>query len=115
MMQPIKLEEALKDKTKLAEISQFLNEKLGDKSGRTICLRMAHGLKNSFYLDFLSSKEAVDVVHASMATSTALLFSKYKGVKLAGLLMALGLFVSYYQGTKAEKEAAAKKENLDTE
>lgn len=82
----------------LTDGSKSLNRLFGDKSGRTVSLRTAQGFKTTFKLDTMSDETAEDIVHGGMLLSAGLLASKNQGAKIAGLLLALGLFTAYHNG-----------------
>lgn len=46
--------------------SEVLNDRLGDESGRSVCLRTTHGFKIMFGLDDMSDKNAERIVHGVM-------------------------------------------------
>jgi len=43
--------------------SSSFNEKLGDSSGRTVCLRTAQGMKRAFHSYNISDEKAEAIVH----------------------------------------------------
>lgn len=82
----------------LTDGSKSLNCLFSDKSGRTVSLRTAQGFKTTFKLNSMSDETAEDIVHGGMLVSAGLLLSKNQGAKVAGLLLALSLFVAYHNG-----------------
>ncbi|HTA81463.1 MAG TPA: hypothetical protein VK783_00885 [Bacteroidia bacterium] len=84
----------------LTEASKSLNRALGDRTGRTVSIRTAHGFKRAFNLsDYdMDDNTAEDIVHGGMTVATALISSKSDGAKVGGILLLLGLFVCYQSG-----------------
>lgn len=82
----------------LTDASKAINEGLGDKSGRTVSMRTAHGFKNTFDLENMDDDTAEDIVHGGMIASAALLASKNEGAKIGGLLLLIGLVACYQNG-----------------
>ncbi|MFZ5551873.1 MAG: hypothetical protein ACOZCO_02065 [Bacteroidota bacterium] len=83
----------------LTDASKAINEALGDKTGRTVSMRTAHGFKNSFELnDSMDDETAEDIVHGGMVASALLLCSKNEGAKIGGLLLLLSLVACYQNG-----------------
>lgn len=83
----------------LTDASKAINEALGDKTGRTVSMRTAHGFKNTFNLnETMDDNTAEDIVHAGMVASAALLVNKNDGAKIAGALLLLGLIGCYQNG-----------------
>jgi hypothetical protein len=83
----------------LSDVSKTLNHVLGDRSGRSISLRTAHGLKQSLGLENMHEDTAEDIVHAGMLATLALLKSDNDGANACGLFLLLGL-VACYQSSK---------------
>lgn len=82
----------------LTDVSKGINEAFGDKSGRTVSRRTAHGFKRSFKKSNMHDDDAEFIVHGAMVTSGALLKSKSSGAQAAGLLLLFGLFACYQDG-----------------
>jgi hypothetical protein len=82
----------------LTDASKDLNRSLGDKSGRTVSMRTAHGLKKSFNLNKMSDDTAEDIVHGAMIATTALLNSKDSGDKAIDAFMTFALMTFYQDG-----------------
>lgn len=82
----------------LTDVSKGWNIILGDKSGRTVSRRTAHGFKNAFKLQNMEDDDAELIVHGAMVASGALISAKSDGAKAAGLLLLLGLFACYQEG-----------------
>ncbi len=99
IVQKNKIEPAHRNYGALTDLSKAANELLGDKSGRTVSMRTAHGFKNVFNLnDEMTDNTAEDIVHAGMLASVALLSSKNDGAKIGGLFLALSLAACYQNG-----------------
>ncbi len=82
----------------ITDFSKELNHILGDRSGRTVSRRTAHGIKNSFNLNEMHDDDAEDIAHGAMVATAALLASKSDGAKVCGLLLLLGLVACYQNG-----------------
>lgn len=83
----------------LTDASKTINEALGDKTGRTVSMRTAHGFKNTFNLnETIDDNTAEDIVHTGMLASAALLTNKSDGAKIVGALLLLGLIGCYQNG-----------------
>jgi len=82
----------------ITEASRSINEFFGDKSGRTVSLRTAHGLKNLFKAHDLGEDTAEDIVHAGMVATGTMLKSKNESVKSTGVFLSLILFCCYQAG-----------------
>jgi hypothetical protein len=82
----------------LTEGSKSLNKLFGDYSGKTVSIRTARGFKKAFRLKNMSDETAEDIVHGGMIITAGLLSSRNQGAKVAGLLLALGLFTAYQNG-----------------
>lgn len=82
----------------LTDFSREVNLILGDKSGRSVSRRTAHGIKNSFNLPNASDGEAENIAHGAMMASAGLLASRSEGAKACGFLLLLGLIACYQKG-----------------
>lgn len=82
----------------LTDFSKELNSALGDKTGRTVSRRTAHGIKRGFNLHDMHDNDAEDIAHGAMITTAALLASKNDGAKVCGALLLLGLVACYQNG-----------------
>lgn len=82
----------------LTEISKNFNQAFGDRSGRSISLRSAHGFKKVFKAHDMSDDDAEHIVHGGMVAATYLLNSKDDGAKFTGVLLSFGLFIFYQEG-----------------
>lgn len=82
----------------LTDFSRELNYIVGDRSGRSVSRRTAHGIKNSFKLADMSDKKAEDIAHGAMVASAGLLASKSDGAKACGFLLLVGLLACYQEG-----------------
>jgi len=81
----------------LSDLSKSTNYLLGDKSGRSVSMRTAHGLKNTLAPN-ISDNAAEDIVHIGMIASGGLVFCKNDNAKLLGCLLLLLLILSYQAG-----------------
>jgi hypothetical protein len=81
----------------LTDISKDLNAFLGDKSGRTVSRRTAHGLKNGLNLD-MDDDAAETIVHGGMIATTTLLKSKDETSNGIGFLLLAALVACYVKG-----------------
>lgn len=81
----------------LSDLSKSANYLLGDKSGRSISMRTAHGFKRTFAPN-ISDNAAEDIVHVGMIASGRLLCSENDNAKLGGGLLLLLLIANYHAG-----------------
>jgi 3-methyladenine DNA glycosylase Tag len=82
----------------VTELSKAINELLGDRTGRTVSMRTAQGLKRTFGATEMHEDTAEDIVHVGMVASAALLNSKNDAAKAGGVLLLLGLAWMYQEG-----------------
>ena len=84
----------------LTDLSKDINHALGDRSGKSVSVRTAHGFKRAFNLsdNDMHDNTAEDIVHAGMLASGALLSAKSDGAKVGGLFLLLALFACYHNG-----------------
>lgn len=82
----------------LTDVSKFLNEALGDETGRSVSMRTAQGFKALFKLPEMNDEDAEDIVHASMLGAGLLLNSKDDGVKITGAVLSFALLFCYQAG-----------------
>jgi hypothetical protein len=82
----------------ITDISKSLNLSLGDKSGRTVCLRTAHGFKSIFNCNYMHDDAAELIVHSGMVTAFRLINSKNKNEQGAGVLLSFALLLCYQEG-----------------
>lgn len=85
----------------LTDISKGINYRLGDRSGRTVSMRTAHGLK-ALTNSSMSDDVAEDVTHLMMIGVAGILISsngrKNQGLLVLSVLLLMALFFSYYAG-----------------
>lgn len=79
----------------LSDASKTLNYALGDRTGRSISIRTAQGLKKAFNLSDMHEDTAEDIVHIGMVATAALVKSKNENAKFFGILLGLGLTACY--------------------
>lgn len=84
----------------LTDFSKELNLILGDKSGRSVSRRTAHGIKSSFKLRDMSDEKAEGIAHGAMVASAGMLASKSEGAKACGFLLLIGLLACYQDGKR---------------
>lgn len=77
--------------------SKELNLLFGDKTGRSISRRTAHGFKNVTGLK-ITSRESEVIMHGAMLASAAGLSSKNPTVRTLGGIGATALFLLYHAG-----------------
>lgn len=80
------------------DMSKGLNWLLGDSTGRTISLRTAHGIKNSFGLTIMSDLRAEKIAHGLMIASFAGLASQAYWKKTLGVTGVVILIIFYQMG-----------------
>ena len=82
----------------LSEVSKTINYTLGDRSGRSVSMRTAHGFKKAINAKNMHEDDAEDIVHAGMIATAYLIQNKNENAKLIGLLLGLGLTACYING-----------------
>jgi hypothetical protein len=87
------------------DISKDINLSLGDKTGRTVSRRTAHGLKNLTKSQRMDDDMAEFIVHMGMLLALVIFLSNSKSKSSSGLLLLLLLFVCYQSGKEAPKKA----------
>lgn len=82
----------------LSTISKELNSSFGDRTGRSISMRTAHGFKNTFNLNDMDDNTAEDIVHGIMTLTPVLLSKKNDAANAVGVLLLAGLVGCYLNG-----------------
>lgn len=80
------------------DFSKALNQVLGDRSGRTISIRAAHGFIKLFKAQQMNAQEAEFLVHSGMVAAGTLLKSKDERAQLTGFGLSFALFLCYHAG-----------------
>jgi len=86
----------------LTVASKTVNRMFGDKSGRSVSMRTAHGLKYALNMDNLDEDLAEDIVHTAMVLTLPLISRKNNVASGIGTLLVAGLIILYRIGKKNE-------------
>ncbi len=82
----------------LTDVSKGLNQFFGDKSGRTVSRRAAHGFKSFFNAENMDDDAAEFIVHGGMIAASKLLNSRKESERSNGFMLSMALFLFYQAG-----------------